>query len=204
MTARVLHERVPAGHVQPVRPHVAGDAEDARIGMGPPPDTAARLTIEGLHSAASSATLCVQSTAPPLSGSFTLEASSLMESFETAARRHFADAENLANLGRMDNAGHLIGLAAECAVKHAIRRFVPNPPRIHFPKLTGQMRKFGGRSKVSSNIRRALSPPAHGSVFDDWSMTMRYRADGHVDDAQYRKWKVAAGQIMGAANIERP
>ena len=32
---------------------------------------------------------------------------------------------------------------------------------------------------------------------------MRYGADGHVVDAQYRKWKVAAGQIMSAASIER-
>ena len=37
-----------------------------------------------------------------------MEADSLMESFEHAARRHFADAEDLADLQRLDNAGHLI------------------------------------------------------------------------------------------------
>ena len=126
----------------------------------------------------------------------------LMESFEHAARRHFADAEDLAARRRLDNAGHLVGLAAECAVKHAVRNVAPNPPRIHFPELTGEMRKFGGRDTVLSKIRRALTPPAHGSVFDDWSIAMRYRAGGHVEDAQYRKWKVATGQIMSAARIE--
>ena len=131
-------------------------------------------------------------------------ADSLMESFEYAARRHFADAEDLAGRRRLDNAGHLIGLAAECAVKHAIRQIVPNPRRIHFPELTAELRKLGGRNSAVSQVRRALSPNAHASVFDDWSIAMRYCADGHVVAAQYRKWKVAAGRIMSAASIERP
>ena len=130
-------------------------------------------------------------------------ADNLMESYEHAARRHFADAEDLADRERLDNAGHLIGLAAECAVKHAVRHVTPNPPHIHFPELTAGIRQLGGRNPVVSKIRRALSPPSHGSVFDDWSIKMRYGADGHVVDAQYRKWKVAAGRIMSAASIER-
>ena len=100
-------------------------------------------------------------------------ADSLMESFEYAARRHFADAEDLAGRRRLDNAGHLIGLAAECAVKHAIRQIVPNPRRIHFPELTAEVRKLGGRNSAVSQVRRALSPPAHAFVFDDWSIAMR-------------------------------
>ena len=126
-----------------------------------------------------------------------------MESYEHAARRHFADAEDLADRERLDNAGHLIGLAAECAVKHAVRHVTDHPPHIHFPELTAGIRQLGGRHPVVSEVRRALSPPAHGSVFDDWSVTMRYDADGHVLDAQYRKWKMAAGRIMSAASIER-
>ena len=126
-----------------------------------------------------------------------------MESYEHAARRHFADAEDLADRERLDNAGHLIGLAAECAVKHAVRRVTPNPRPIHFPKLTAEIRKYGGRDTVLQKVRRALTPHVHGSVFDDWSIKMRYGADGHVLDAQYRKWKMAAGRIMSAASIER-
>ena len=78
-----------------------------------------------------------------------------------------------------------------------------NPPHIHFPELTAGIRQLGGRNPVVSKIRRALSPRSHGSVFDDWSITMRYGADGHVVDAQYRKWKAAAGRVMSAASIER-
>ena len=126
-----------------------------------------------------------------------------MESYEHAAMRHFADAEDLAAHRRLDNAGHLIGLAAECAVKHAVRHVALNPPHIHFPELTAGIRQLGGRDPVISKIRRALSPPTLGSVFDDWSIAMRYGADGHVVNAQYRKWKVAAGRIMSAASIER-
>ena len=126
-----------------------------------------------------------------------------MESFEHAAKRHFSDAEDLAGRQRLDNAGHLIGLAAECAAKHAVRHVVPKPRRVHFPELTAEVRKLGGRNTAVSKIRRALSPPAHGSAFDDWCIAMRYRADRQVEDARYRKWKAAAGRIMSAASIER-
>ena len=123
--------------------------------------------------------------------------------FEDAAKRHYADAEDLAERQRLDNAGQLIGLAAECAVKHAVHHLAPNPPRIHFPELTAEIRRFGGRQPVISDIRRALSPPVHGSVFDDWAIAMRYCADGHVVDAQYRRWRMATGRLMRAARIEK-
>ena len=102
-----------------------------------------------------------------MSGVLPCEADRLMESFEHAAKRHFADAEDLAGRQRLDNAGYLIGLAAECAVKHAVRNVAPNPPRIHFPELTAGIRQLGGRNPVVEKVRRALSPPPRGSVFDD-------------------------------------
>lgn len=40
-----------------------------------------------------------------------------MENFVSSARRHFDDGETLLQLGRFDNAGHLFGVAGECAVK---------------------------------------------------------------------------------------
>ena len=125
-------------------------------------DDTRRNMVDCVLSAASPATLCVQSTAAPVIGSFPRGAESLMESYEHAASRHFADAEDLAARRRLDNAGHLIGLAAECAVKHAVRRVAPNPPHIHFPNLTAEIRKFGGRDTVLYKVRRTLSSPALG------------------------------------------
>ena len=46
-----------------------------------------------------------------------METDGLMESFEHAARRHFADAEDLADRQRLDNAGHLIGLTMRLNVR---------------------------------------------------------------------------------------
>jgi hypothetical protein len=40
-----------------------------------------------------------------------------MENYEDAAVRHYDDAKALRDSGRGDNAGHLIGFAAECAIK---------------------------------------------------------------------------------------
>lgn len=42
------------------------------------------------------------------------------EDFRAAAVRHYEDARALKYAGRLDNAGHLIGFAAECAIKHGI------------------------------------------------------------------------------------
>ena len=42
------------------------------------------------------------------------------EDYASAAIRHFKDATALQSSGRLDNAGHLVGFAAECAIKHGI------------------------------------------------------------------------------------
>ena len=47
----VAHEGVVRGVVQPVRPQVAGDPEEARVGVRPPADPAARLHRDHRHAA---------------------------------------------------------------------------------------------------------------------------------------------------------
>lgn len=42
------------------------------------------------------------------------------EDYQAAAIRHYLDASALRMAGRLDNAGHLIGFSAECAIKHRI------------------------------------------------------------------------------------
>jgi hypothetical protein len=49
------------------------------------------------------------------------------EDYQSAALRHFEDATTLRISGRYDNAGHLIGFAAECAIKHRIMSLRPAP-----------------------------------------------------------------------------
>ncbi|HIE9582139.1 TPA: hypothetical protein ACXRY6_000091 [Klebsiella variicola subsp. variicola] len=43
-----------------------------------------------------------------------------MENYREAAIRHLNDSEKLLESNSVDNAGHLIGFAAECAIKYKI------------------------------------------------------------------------------------
>lgn len=108
----------------------------------------------------------------------------------------------LAESDRLDNAGHLIGYAAECAVKEAVSELRGIAiPRVHFPSLSSCIAQIGGRNRLNQ-IRRALTqPPGQPSAFDDWAIDTRYWADGSVDASRFAKWRRQAGQVMAAAGI---
>jgi hypothetical protein len=62
------------------------------------------------------------------------------DSFPDAARRHRSDAKHLATNQRFQNAGHLIGFAAECFAKEilegaGIKIDKPSGFKVHFPEL---------------------------------------------------------------------
>ena len=87
----------------------------------------------------------------------------------------------LANADRLDNAGHLIGLAAECAVKDVVSRLRGTAvPHVHFPSLNACIAQIGGRNRLNQ-IRRAMAQPGQPVAFDDWDIDDRYGADGGVD-----------------------
>ncbi len=66
------------------------------------------------------------------------------ECYKGAALRHFDDAHYLATDSRWDDAGDLMGFAAECSVKHAVQQHTRSAvPHVHFPDLT---RRITGRS----------------------------------------------------------
>jgi HEPN domain-containing protein len=58
-----------------------------------------------------------------------------------AAIRHFLDAQMLAEAGRYDDAGHLIGFAAECALKKAASGFTTPPNAEIEGHLPGPLKK---------------------------------------------------------------
>jgi len=77
----------------------------------------------------------------------------LARDYESAAVRHFKDATALQASGRADNAAHLVGFAAECAIKHRICSLRPgiDVPHLHFPELLITARKhLGQRSGYTS------------------------------------------------------
>jgi HEPN domain-containing protein len=81
----------------------------------------------------------------------------LPRDYKQAALRHYMDAESLAAVGRYDDAGHLIGLAAECALKHGIQGFtIPQNKAIegHLPSVKYTIRTIlnGRNAKPSGQM----------------------------------------------------
>jgi hypothetical protein len=123
----------------------------------------------------------------------------LAQDYASAAVRHFEDAETLRESGRVDNAGHLIGFAAECAIKHRISSLRPgaNSPQGHFPELLIAARKhLGPRSRYTGmyNIVK-------GDIFRGWTVNRRYDETGHTNPEDLVEWFAAARRLLAAASV---
>ncbi|ADJ23991.1 conserved hypothetical protein [Hyphomicrobium denitrificans ATCC 51888] len=126
----------------------------------------------------------------------------MAEAYNQSALRHYFDSEKLADLGRFDNAGHLIGFAAECALKHAFAIMEPvNSPRVHLPDLANALLKHVKSRNSQETALRNLLAQTKGGFFDDWRVAARYEIDGLVDQATYRKWRGLAQRAIGAAGL---
>lgn len=110
-----------------------------------------------------------------------------MLDYWAAARRHFGDGNHLKKDGRRDNAAHLYGFAAECAVKTALEsqgirvhsgKGIDKPYREHIDLLRGLAAAY--LSGKLARLHAILDDPGY---FDGWQLSHRYDADGHVDDA---------------------
>ncbi len=124
----------------------------------------------------------------------------MAENYESAALRHFEDATALRSSGRFDNAGHLIGFAAECAIKHKIVALRPatNAPHGHFPDLLIAARKqLGPRSNYTS-----MFDVLKADTFAGWQVNRRYDETGSTDEADVTKWFKATKRLFATAGIK--
>jgi hypothetical protein len=123
----------------------------------------------------------------------------LPEYYANAAVRHFLDAERLATIKSFDGAGHLIGFAAECAIKHSIEELRPTnqAPHIHFPSLIEKAKRLlRGRS------RHPLFTLLQRTTFmTDWKIEHRYADNGTVTERGYLAWRGDASRALGAAQL---
>lgn len=127
------------------------------------------------------------------------------ECYEQAAVRHYDDAVRLAGDGRYDGAGHLVGFAAECAIKHALGIAEPQNGelRVHLPDLAAAARRrFAGRN-ARQNPMRNLLEATRGGFLSDWNVSFRYFQDGQVGQAQFEVWEKMAKRSLAAANLRR-
>ena len=120
-----------------------------------------------------------------------------MEDYESSAIRHLADATQLKSLGKIDNAGHLIGFAAECAIKHHLSTIYSNQkkPHGHFPEFLTTARKH---LTQRSNMAQALKQ----NILTGWDVEHRYFKTGTTREAELITWIQQAHRVFAAAEIK--
>ncbi len=125
----------------------------------------------------------------------------MVENYSHAANRLRHDAKKLASDGRFQNAGYLIGLAAECLVK----RFLENDGvsidkqsqfRCHFPNL-GQKIMQHATGRNMSKLRRAMSE----NFLLGWQIELRYEENSDAVNARARwnNWQTDVNGLFRAA-----
>jgi hypothetical protein len=123
----------------------------------------------------------------------------LPEYYAEAAVRHFFDAEKLAGSKSFDGAGHLVGFAAECAIKYCIEELRPanQAPHLHFPELVEKAKRLlHGRRKHP--LFTLLQRPAFMAA---WRIEHRYADNGTVTEQHYLTWRGDASRALGAAQL---
>lgn len=125
----------------------------------------------------------------------------MTENYAASGLRHLTDAETLALSRRWGGAGHLVGFAAECAIKHAISTLRPlaGVPQKHFPDIVPIARKHL-KSRRHSALYTVLRLPA---LMDGWNVALRYSSDGAVREAHFRVWQNHAIRLLSAAGLRR-
>jgi hypothetical protein len=124
----------------------------------------------------------------------------LLEDYLDAALRHYKDAETLRSLGDLDNAGHLIGFAAECAIKYRISTIITaNNPRVHFPDIAQAAKKHfghrGGYHPLFDVLKRDLMV--------GWAIDRRYFSTGNTTAVELDSWFQDTKRIFASVSIKR-
>lgn len=123
-----------------------------------------------------------------------------MDNYRSAALRHLADAKTLNTTRRFDNAGHLIGFAAECAIKHQLSTLrQPQEVSGHFPELLLAARKrLGARSQYSITMYQVVKE----EIFAGWNVNRRYHATGHTSEEEMKRWLAQTQRLFACAKLK--
>jgi hypothetical protein len=124
-----------------------------------------------------------------------------LEKYDSAAIRHFLDAKALRSIGQLDNAGHLIGFAVECAVKHRISTLSAGAdgPHGHFPAFLAIARKhLQQRSGYTTSMFALLK----SGILENWDVSRRYYETGNTTQTEIDSWFADANRIFASASLK--
>lgn len=134
-------------------------------------------------------------------------------SYPDAARRHLTDAKHLHDAGRLANADHLYGVAAECALKAVLQGLgMRIDPRREAPETRLHARHadviwpVAIASMGERVAARWLPLLGDGLPFDDWSVNRRYDSDSTQPEKEavegHREAAGRARNVMDAAWLD--
>jgi len=125
-----------------------------------------------------------------------------MDDFSDAALRHYNDAHLLAGTNRFDNASHLLGIAAECALKARMKLEGLNSAHVHLPDIVRSYRvAMKGRQRAALNEAADLVDGADS--FSTWDIADRYRTTGHVTEVIWEQRRRKTGVLFAALGMRK-
>jgi hypothetical protein len=133
--------------------------------------------------------------------------------FRDASERHWDDSEYLFTDTRLANADHLLGLAAECALK-AVMQFLGMPLRAdgapagdrhrkHIDKVWDEFITF---AQNASGAHYAAMLSGNPNPFSDWDVNQRYNHRIQFNESIVRSHRQAAEQtrrVLQEAILDR-
>lgn len=123
-----------------------------------------------------------------------------MEDYKSSALRHFESALILESQQKYDTSAHLLGIAAECAIKSKckIERQDLISTHGHLPDLLRV-----AKNKIQKRDDAGLYMILDGDSFKDWSINDRYSSDGKVTKAMLDKWFTQARNIFRHTGMKK-
>ncbi len=108
----------------------------------------------------------------------------MAENYFDAAQRHFHDAKLLRaqTAPSLENASHLAGITAECAMKAILQHYSQGmQAKIHLPAMWQHFACHSAMSRRSGLRSRIVAQKVH---FAQWEIGQRYEAPGAIFFAQ--------------------
>lgn len=123
-----------------------------------------------------------------------------MDDYKQSAVRHYESAEILQNQQKYDTSAHLLGLAAECAIKEKCKITRADLTGIHghLPDLFRVAIR-----KVNQHTDRGLHALLQKQYFCNWSINDRYSSDGKVTEEMLKNWFAETRQIFRYTGIKK-